>query len=54
MERMRALRGQHEPKALTCDPGKLMGLSEKLMRSHWENNDGGAARALLKREDLGS
>jgi len=40
MDRVRALRGQHEPKPLTCDPGKLVGLWEKLIRSHWENNYG--------------
>ncbi|MBI3770747.1 MAG: Fe-Mn family superoxide dismutase [Deltaproteobacteria bacterium] len=46
MDTVRALRGQHEPKRLTCDPGKLVGLSEKLIRSHWKNNYGGAVKAL--------
>jgi superoxide dismutase, Fe-Mn family len=41
-----AFRGQHKPKALSFDPSKLKGLSEKLIRSHWENNYGGAVRAL--------
>jgi len=41
-----AFRGQHEPRPLGFDPAKLKGLSEKLMRSHWENNYGGALRAL--------
>ena len=41
-----AFRGQHKPKALSFDPSKLQGLSEKLIRSHWENNYGGAVRAL--------
>jgi Fe-Mn family superoxide dismutase len=41
-----AFRGQHQPKALGFDPAKLTGLSEKLIRSHWENNYGGAVRAL--------
>lgn len=41
-----AFRGQHEPRPLTFDPAKLKGLSEKLMRSHWENNYGGAVKAL--------
>jgi Fe-Mn family superoxide dismutase len=41
-----AFRGKHEPRALTFDPAKLKGLSEKLMRSHWENNYSGAVRAL--------
>jgi superoxide dismutase, Fe-Mn family len=38
--------GQHQPKPLPFDPAKLKGLSEKLLRSHWENNYGGAVRAL--------
>lgn len=37
----RAFRGQHQPKPLSFDPAKLNGLSEKLIRSHWENNYGG-------------
>jgi len=41
-----AFRGQHQPKALPFDPAKLRGLSEKLIRSHWENNYQGAVRAL--------
>jgi len=41
-----AFRGLHEPRPLTFDPARLKGLSEKLMRSHWENNYGGAVRAL--------
>ena len=41
-----AFRGQHQPKPLGFDPSKLKGLSEKLIRSHWENNYGGAVRAL--------
>jgi Fe-Mn family superoxide dismutase len=41
-----AFRGQHQPKPLNFDPSKLKGLSEKLIRSHWENNYGGAVRAL--------
>jgi Fe-Mn family superoxide dismutase len=41
-----AFRGQHKPKPLGFDPSKLAGLSEKLIRSHWENNYGGAVRAL--------
>jgi Fe-Mn family superoxide dismutase len=57
-----AFRGQHRPKPLPFDPAKLKGLSEKLIRSHWENNYQGAVRALnsveqrldgmLKDEDL--
>lgn len=42
----RAFRGQHQPKPLSFDAAKLKGLSEKLIRSHWENNYGGAVRAL--------
>ena len=36
----------YELKSLSCDPAKLTGLSEKLIVSHWENNYGGAVRAL--------
>ncbi|HET8669683.1 MAG TPA: Fe-Mn family superoxide dismutase, partial [Candidatus Saccharimonadales bacterium] len=42
----RAFRGQRQPKPLPFDPSKLRGLSEKLIRSHWENNYGGAVKAL--------
>ncbi len=42
----RAFRGQHQPKPLPFDPAKLKGLSEKLIKSHWENNYGGAVKAL--------
>ena len=31
---------------LPFDPAKLPGLSEKLLRSHWENNYGGSVKAL--------
>lgn len=41
-----AFRGQHQPKPLPFDAAKLKGLSERLLRSHWENNYGGAVRAL--------
>src|SRR5688572_33511505 len=41
-----AFQGRHEPRPLTFDPAKLKGLSEKLLRSHWENNYSGAVRAL--------
>lgn len=36
----------HQPKPLTFDPARLDGLSEKLIRSHWENNYGGSVKAL--------
>jgi superoxide dismutase, Fe-Mn family len=36
----------HEAKPLPFDPSKLGGLSEKLIRSHWENNYGGSVKAL--------
>jgi len=42
----RAFGGQHSPKALPFDAAKLKGLSEKLIKSHWENNYGGAVKAL--------
>jgi Fe-Mn family superoxide dismutase len=38
--------GRHQLKPLPFDPAKLKGLSEKLIRSHHENNYGGAVRAL--------
>jgi Fe-Mn family superoxide dismutase len=41
-----AFRGQHQPRPLPFDPAKLKGLSERLIRSHWENNYGGAVKAL--------
>ncbi len=37
---------QHSPVPLPFDPKKLSGLSEKLLQSHWENNYGGAVKAL--------
>jgi superoxide dismutase, Fe-Mn family len=40
------LAGTHTPKPLTFDPGKLVGLSERLMTSHWENNYVGSVNAL--------
>jgi len=36
----------YEVKALSCDPKKLKGLSERLIVSHWENNYGGAVKRL--------
>jgi Fe-Mn family superoxide dismutase len=36
----------HQPKPLPFDPAQLDGLSEKLLRSHWENNYGGSVKAL--------
>lgn len=41
-----AFAGRHQPKPLPFDPAKLNGLSEKLIRSHWENNYGGSVKAL--------
>jgi Fe-Mn family superoxide dismutase len=42
----RAFRGEHKAKPLKFDPAKLKGLSERLIQSHWENNYGGALKAL--------
>jgi Fe-Mn family superoxide dismutase len=41
-----AFRGEHKPKPLPFDAAKLKGLSEKLIKSHWENNYGGSVAAL--------
>jgi len=43
---IRASRGQHQPKPLPLDPARRKGVSEKLIRSHWENNYGGSIKAL--------
>lgn len=37
---------QLEPRPLSFDPKTLRGLSERLVTSHWENNYGGAIKAL--------
>ncbi len=42
----KAYLGNHTPQPLPFDPAKLDGLSEKLIRSHWENNYQGSVRAL--------
>jgi superoxide dismutase, Fe-Mn family len=42
----RAFTVQAAPKALPFDPAKLDGMSEKLIRSHWDNNYSGALKAL--------
>lgn len=41
-----AFAGGHQIKPLGFDPTKLTGLSEKLIRSHWENNYQGSVKAL--------
>lgn len=41
-----AFAARHQPKPLGFDPGKLRGLSEKLIRSHWENNYIGSVKML--------
>lgn len=41
-----AFTASHEPKPLPFDPAKLDGFSEKLIKSHWENNYGGSDKAL--------
>ncbi|HKX30214.1 MAG TPA: Fe-Mn family superoxide dismutase [Blastocatellia bacterium] len=43
---IKAFAGKHQPKPLGFDPAKLNGLSEKLIRSHHENNYGGTIKAL--------
>ena len=37
---------EHSPAPLPFDPKTLNGLSAKLVQSHWENNYGGAVKAL--------
>jgi superoxide dismutase, Fe-Mn family len=41
-----AFAGKYQPRPLSFDPSKLTGLSEKLVRSHHENNYTGAVKAL--------
>jgi superoxide dismutase, Fe-Mn family len=41
-----AFSGSHTPKPLPYSFGKLKGLSERLVKSHWENNYSGAVKAL--------
>jgi superoxide dismutase, Fe-Mn family len=41
-----SLRGDYLPPALPIDPSKLTGLSERLIRSHWDNNYLGSVKAL--------
>ena len=41
-----AFAGKHQPRPLPFDPTKLAGISEKLIRSHHENNYTGAVKAL--------
>jgi superoxide dismutase, Fe-Mn family len=43
--------GKHPIAPLPFDPSKLKGLSEKLLRSHHENNYGGAVKNLNKVEE---
>lgn len=46
MPALPAFESQTALKPLAFDPAKLNGLSEKLIRSHWENNYGGSVKAL--------
>ena len=41
-----AFQGKHQPKPLPFEAAKLKGISEKLIKSHWENNYSGAVKAL--------
>jgi Fe-Mn family superoxide dismutase len=43
--------GKHAIQPLPFDPAKLKGLSERLLRSHHENNYGGAVKNLNKVEE---
>lgn len=42
----RVFQGQHQIKPLPFDAAKLNGLSEKIIKSHWENNYSGSVKAL--------
>jgi Fe-Mn family superoxide dismutase len=41
-----AFQASETPKPLPFDPAKLSGLSERMLKSHWENNYGGSVKAL--------
>lgn len=41
-----AFSGNHKPLPLPFDAGKLKGISERLIKSHWENNYVGSVNAL--------
>jgi Fe-Mn family superoxide dismutase len=43
---MKAFEYQHAPVPLPFDARRLTGFSERLIQSHWENNYGGAVKAL--------
>ena len=36
----------YDIKPLSCNPGSIAGMSEKIIVSHWENNYGGAVKRL--------
>ncbi len=42
----KAFAGKHQPRPLPFDAGKLKGISEKVVKSHWENNYVGSVNAL--------
>ena len=44
--RIAAFAADHSPKPLGFDPARLIGLSERLITSHWENNYQGSVRGL--------
>jgi Fe-Mn family superoxide dismutase len=46
MSTVPAFQSQPDLMPLSFDPAKLPGLSERLIRSHWENNYGGSVKAL--------
>lgn len=46
MRTMPAFEHSFTPRALAFDPGRLRGLSERMLRSHWEHNYCGAIKAL--------
>ena len=36
----------YQIKPLSCDPSRVKGMSEQLIVSHYENNNGGAVKRL--------
>ena len=46
MPALAAFESQSSLKPLSFEPAKLNGRSERVIKSHWENNYGGSVKAL--------